>query len=100
MSPGATRGQHGTVCRGVRGGAATATGGARLFATPMSSAHACQEQQGHRRGRSITRALGYALGLVGSIVVTVAVAFGAMAYFVVAWGQRRRRITSGRAARV
>lgn len=50
-----------------------------------------------RRSFGITRVLGKALGVVGSIAVTAFVAAGAMVYLLVAWGQHRRR---GRAARV
>lgn len=44
-----------------------------------------------KRTGGLARIAGKALGVVGSIVVTIAVAMGAMAYLVVAWGQHARR---------
>jgi hypothetical protein len=48
------------------------------------------------RASGIVRVLGRVVGTLGSIVVTLAVALGAMVYLMVAWSQHRRR---GRAAR-
>jgi ABC-type phosphate transport system permease subunit len=50
-----------------------------------------------KRGGGIGRAVGSVFGVVGSLVVGIAVGFGALVYLVVAWGQHRRR-GSGRAS--